>query len=133
MLKLLGVWGLTVFFVSAPLWSEPIKHHPANPHYYLFNGQPTILITSAEHYGGVINKGFDYVKYFDALKAYGMNYRAFMRARCSNRWGSSSRVIPWGPSREASSCRGREASSSVTCSGAISLTSTGGIRSTSRA
>ena len=70
MLKSFGVWGLMVFFVAAPLWSEPIKHHPANPHYYLFNGQPTILITSAEHYGGVINKDFDYVKYFDALKAY---------------------------------------------------------------
>ena len=54
--------------------AEPIKLHPNNPHYYLFNGRPTILITSAEHYGGVVNKDFDYVAYFDALKAYGMNY-----------------------------------------------------------
>lgn len=37
-------------------------------------GSPTILITSAEHYGAVINLDFDYVKYLDALKAYGMNY-----------------------------------------------------------
>ena len=56
------------------LHAEPIKLHPANPHYYLFHGQPTILITSAEHYGGVVNKDFDYVAYFDALKAYGLNY-----------------------------------------------------------
>jgi hypothetical protein len=54
--------------------AEPIKLHPANPHYYLFRGKPTILITSAEHYGGVVNGEFDYVAYFDALKAYGMNY-----------------------------------------------------------
>ena len=56
------------------LHAEPIKVHPGNPHYYLFDGKPTILITSAEHYGGVVNKDFDYVAYFDALKAYGMNY-----------------------------------------------------------
>jgi hypothetical protein len=56
------------------LHAEPIKLHPANPHYYLFHGQPTVLITSAEHYGGVVNKDFDYVAYFDALKTYGLNY-----------------------------------------------------------
>ncbi len=56
------------------LSAEPIKLHPDNPHYYLFRGKPTILITSAEHYGGVVNKDFDYVTYFDALKAYGLNY-----------------------------------------------------------
>ena len=62
-----------LLFVSAAL-AEPIKVHPANPHYYLFNSQPTVLITSAEHYGAVVNLDFDYVKYLDALKAYGMNY-----------------------------------------------------------
>ena len=46
-----------------PLSAAPIKLHPANPHYYLFNGKPTVLITSAEHYGAVINKDFDYVAY----------------------------------------------------------------------
>jgi hypothetical protein len=59
---------------AAGLRSEPIKLNPVNPHYYLFNGKPTILITSAEHYGGVVNGEFDYIAYFDALKAYGMNY-----------------------------------------------------------
>jgi hypothetical protein len=61
-------------FLAMGLHAQPIKLHPANPHYYLFHGQPTILITSAEHYGGVVNKDFDYVAYFDALKAYGLNY-----------------------------------------------------------
>ena len=74
MFKSFRILGLILLFVAAPLRSESLKHHPANSHYYLFNGQPTILITSAEHYGGVINKEFDYIRYFDALKAYGMNY-----------------------------------------------------------
>ncbi len=59
---------------AAALHSQPIRLHPDNPHYYLFQGKPAVLITSAEHYGGVVNGAFDYVKYFDALKAYGLNY-----------------------------------------------------------
>ncbi len=67
---------LCVFLVfgGTPLNAEPIKVHPSNPHYFLYKGQPTVLITSAEHYGAVINKDFDYVTYFDALKSYGLNY-----------------------------------------------------------
>jgi len=56
------------------LRAQPIRLHPDNPHYYLFRGQPAILITSAEHYGGVVNRDFDYVTYFDSLKAHGLNY-----------------------------------------------------------
>jgi hypothetical protein len=52
----------------------PISAHPENPHYFLFRGQPTILITSAEHYGAVINHDFDYISYLDVLAAYGLNY-----------------------------------------------------------
>jgi hypothetical protein len=55
-------------------FAEPIKVHPANPHYYIFNGQPTVLITSAEHYGAVVNKEFDYIAYLDSLSSYGLNY-----------------------------------------------------------
>jgi hypothetical protein len=40
----------------------------------LFNNQPTVLITSAEHYGAVVNGDFDYIAYFDALKSFGLNY-----------------------------------------------------------
>jgi len=62
---------------AALVTAEPIRPHPGNPHYYLFNGKPTILITSAEHYGAVINTAFDYVPYLDALQAYGLNYTRF--------------------------------------------------------
>ena len=74
MLKALRVLVVLLVLFVAPLNAEPIKVHPANPHYFLFNGQPTVLITSAEHYGAVINKDFNYVAYFDALKSYGLNY-----------------------------------------------------------
>ena len=52
----------------------PIALHPDNPHYFLWRGRPTILITSAEHYGAVMNLDFDYRKYLDTLAADGMNY-----------------------------------------------------------
>jgi len=53
---------------------QPICLHPQNPHYFMFRGQPTILITSAEHYGSVINLDFDYLPYLDVLAGYGLNY-----------------------------------------------------------
>jgi len=74
MLKTIKYLNVVLLLLAMVAAGEPIKVHPANPHYYLFNGQPTVLITSAEHYGAVVNLDFDYVKYLDALKAYGMNY-----------------------------------------------------------
>ncbi|MDQ3812348.1 MAG: hypothetical protein M3347_00185 [Armatimonadota bacterium] len=52
---------------------KPIALHPANPHYFLFRGQPAVLITSGEHYGAVLNLEFDYIPYLDELKAKGLN------------------------------------------------------------
>ena len=54
--------------------SPAICPHPDNPHIFLFRGQPALLITSAEHYGAVINLDFDYLPYLDALAAYQLNY-----------------------------------------------------------
>ena len=36
----------------------PISLHPENPHYFLFRGRPTVLVTSGEHYGALLNPGF---------------------------------------------------------------------------
>lgn len=47
---------------------QPIKLHENNPHYFKFRGKPTILITSAEHYGAVLNLDFDYMPYLDELQ-----------------------------------------------------------------
>jgi hypothetical protein len=54
--------------------AQPLALHPANPHYFLFRGKPTILITSAEHYGALLNADFNYVKYLDTLQREGMNH-----------------------------------------------------------
>src|SRR5215813_11231341 len=51
----------------------PLALHPRNPHYFLFRGKPTILVTSAEHYGAVLNRDFDCVRYLDELSAHGLN------------------------------------------------------------
>ncbi len=53
---------------------EILSLHPENPNYFLFQGKPTILITSGEHYGAVMNTAFDYEKYLSTLKQEGFNY-----------------------------------------------------------
>src|SRR5437763_3819747 len=53
--------------------TEPISLHPENPHYFLFRGKPTVLLTSGEHYGAVLNLDFNYVEYLDTLAADGLN------------------------------------------------------------
>ncbi|MBN2583640.1 MAG: hypothetical protein JXL80_11275, partial [Planctomycetes bacterium] len=45
----------------------------SNPHYLDLGGKPTVLITSGEHYGALLNADFDYVRYLDALAADGFN------------------------------------------------------------
>ena len=69
-----AIWVLMPLVAATGGRSEPIRAHPDNPHYYLFRGQPTVLVTSAEHYGAVINRAFDYTAYLDALKSHGLNY-----------------------------------------------------------
>ena len=65
------VTGLTEPPVGAE--SGPLRLHPENPHYFLWRGKPTVLITAGEHYGAVLNLDFDYAKYFPELKRHGFN------------------------------------------------------------
>src|ERR1700742_137552 len=58
----------------ANLTSPPIQLNPSNPHYFLFRGKPTVLITSGEHYGAVLNADVDYKKYLATIDADGLNY-----------------------------------------------------------
>jgi len=68
---------------TTTIHAEPIKLHPENPHYFLWRGKPTILITSGEHYGAVLNRDFDYKKYFKTLESLGFNLtRTFSGAYC---------------------------------------------------
>ncbi len=51
-----------------------LRLHPANPHYFEFRGRPTVLITSGEHYGAVLNPDFDYEIYLRTLARDKLNY-----------------------------------------------------------
>jgi hypothetical protein len=63
-----------LLIAAASAQAQPVRVHSANPHYFEFRGKPILLVTSAEHYGAVVNGDFDYVAYLDKLKAYGLNY-----------------------------------------------------------
>src|SRR5688572_18251123 len=77
--------------------AEPISLHPDNPHYFLFRGKPTVLVTSAEHYGAVINVEFDYQTYLDTLQKDGLNMtRVFTGAYREPSWGPGDQN-PLGP------------------------------------
>src|SRR5687768_4109306 len=64
---------------------KPLALHPDNGHYFLFRGKPTVIVTSAEHYGEVLNLDFDYLKYLDELAAHGLNNtRTWAGAYCED-------------------------------------------------
>ncbi len=76
---LIVLWSSVSFTASA----APIQLHPDNPHYLLWRGKPTVLISSTEHYGAVLNREFDYVKYLKTLQADGLNLtRTFSGSYC---------------------------------------------------
>ncbi len=77
--------SLSVFAFHAGAANAPLSLHPDNPHYFLFRGKPTVLITSGEHYGAVLNLDFDHRKYLDTLAKDGLNNtRTFSGAYCES-------------------------------------------------
>ena len=77
----------TLLVLGAAAWNgsaaAPLALHPDNPHYFLWRGQPTVLVTSGEHYGAVLNRDFDFRKYLDTLAKDGLNNtRTFSGAYC---------------------------------------------------
>ncbi|RME89686.1 MAG: hypothetical protein D6766_14415, partial [Verrucomicrobia bacterium] len=68
----LALGGLLLQAAAAPA-GDPIHLHPANPHYFEWRGRPTVLITSGEHYGAVLNGAFDFRRYLATLEADGLN------------------------------------------------------------
>lgn len=105
---------LSVCFIlssSKPVGAQPISVCPENSHYYFYKNKPIVLITSAEHYGGVINKDFDYIPYFDMLKSYNLNYTRIYPGYLIEQEGmymkgntlapkSESLLLPWARSKE---------------------------------
>ncbi len=64
---------LIILYFTILSHAQPIGLHPENPHYFEYKGQPTLMITSGEHYGAVINLDFDYEKYLNTLAEDGLN------------------------------------------------------------
>jgi hypothetical protein len=58
-----------IFLVSA----GPVRLCPENPRYLEYAGKPTLLVTSGEHYGAVLNRAFDYERYLAELERSGLN------------------------------------------------------------
>lgn len=96
---------------------QAISLHPANPHYFLFRGKPTVLITSGEHYAAVLNPDFNYRRYLDTLHNEHFNHtRLFVgvyRERPDEHWpgnclGPDPRwfLCPFGRSRVAGAADG---------------------------
>ncbi len=73
MRQLLALILLPVLTVPA-LTAEPIRLHPDNSRWFQWRGRATALITSAEHYGAVLNLDFDYHRYLLTMQRDGMNY-----------------------------------------------------------
>jgi len=63
----------TLAVTAATAKDRTVSLHPDNPHYFLWRGQPTVLITSGEHYGAVMNLDFNYASYLKELQARKLN------------------------------------------------------------
>lgn len=76
----LAMWSV---LAATAITAEPLRLHPDNPRYFDFRGKPTVLVTSGEHYGAVLNADFDNKKYLATLEKYGFNLtRTFSGAYC---------------------------------------------------
>jgi hypothetical protein len=74
----LAKWGavLSIACASAVIPAPaqpPIRPHPENPQYFLYQSKPAVLLTSGEHYSSVLNLQFDYTAYLDELQRNGFN------------------------------------------------------------
>jgi len=89
----------------------PIAPFAGNPHYFAYKGKPTLLITSDQHYGAVINRDFDYVAFLDAIAAYGMNFTRIYAGAYIERDGdfvadnnlgprNGRQILPWARTRQ---------------------------------
>lgn len=73
------VWPMIEPLTGKRALGETFSLHPENPKYFLFRDKPTLLITSGEHYGVLLNSAFDFDKYLETLAKDGLNHtRVFM-------------------------------------------------------
>jgi hypothetical protein len=75
------IWVAILAFLGPGLnlFAQPISLHPENPHYFLYQEKPTVLIASGKHYGSVINQDFDFDLYLETIHMAGFNHtRVFL-------------------------------------------------------
>ena len=61
--------------------AQTLQLLPSNPHYFLYQNKPLVIVGSGEHYGSIINTTFNYDKYLQTLHNDGLNTtRLFMGA-----------------------------------------------------
>ncbi len=65
---------LAVTALASAADPAPIRLHPRNSRYFEWRGKAVALITSAEHYGAVLNLDFDWPRYLNTLARDGLNY-----------------------------------------------------------
>lgn len=73
--SLLYIIFISFVLACYPAFSQrkPIALNADNPHYFTYHHRPTLLITSGEHYGAVLNTDFNYTDYLDELQSHGLN------------------------------------------------------------
>src|SRR5690242_19400628 len=70
---ILRVCCLVFLSVICAVARDPLALHPENSHYFIWRGDPTILITSGERYRAVPNLDFSYATDLDSLEDDGLN------------------------------------------------------------
>lgn len=93
------VLSLVALTFSNVLSAQPIGLHPENPHYFLFRGQPAVLVTSGEHYGAVLNLDFDYETYLETLEEDGLNLTRLFTGVYVESWGEGWNTLNPAPGR----------------------------------
>jgi len=98
--------ALAIFLVllgfAPSVQADPISLHPKNPRYFTWRGKPTVIITSGEHYGAVLNLDFNYRRYLDTLakdKLNGTRLWAGAYAETGGNFGISKNTLDPAPGR----------------------------------
>ncbi len=111
------VWPMIEPLTGKRALGETFSLHPENPKYFLFRGKPTLLVTSGEHYGVLLNGAFNFDKYLETLSKDGLNHtRVFMGSyreeagnfniRSNTLAPGKNYVSPWVRSQEAGALDG---------------------------
>jgi hypothetical protein len=94
---------LSLLLAGLPaLAATPIRLHPENPRYFQWRGKPTVIVTSGEHYGAVLNLDFDFRRYLDTLakdKLNGTRLWAGTYAETGGNFGIAANTLDPAPDR----------------------------------